>query len=273
VSLQLHHITDLYVLIDDNLPVEKKTNIGKPAILTDSELLTILIWNSLVIRQKTLKDVLRYTTLHLSHEFPSLPKYSSFVDHCHRIMPKIYFFLERLLFDQTSLRFVDSTMLPVCKYHRANRHHTAKNIAQFGKNHQGWHYGFKLHTSIDRYGRFCSLILTPVNIHDSQVLTKILNKNTKIAVGDQGYNTTVMRRIIYRKYKTIIITPPHPKQNKKIMTTWQQGLLFLKSKIEAGFDYLKEHMHLVSSFPRSINGYILHYMRILLSYQILQIAK
>ena len=34
------------------------------------------------------------------------------------------------------------------------------------------------------------------------------------------------------------------------------------------FDYLKEHMELVSSFPRSVAGLVLHYVRILLAYQI-----
>jgi hypothetical protein len=46
-------------------------------------------------------------------------------------------------------------------------------------------------------------------------------------------------------------------------------LLHMRSKIESVFDYLKEHLHLVSSFPRSMAGFILQYVRILLAYQIM----
>lgn len=43
----------------------------------------------------------------------------------------------------------------------------------------------------------------------------------------------------------------------------------LAGKIEATFDLLKELLPLVSSFPRSVNGCLLHYVRILLGYQML----
>lgn len=49
----------------------------------------------------------------------------------------------------------------------------------------------------------------------------------------------------------------------------QYLLLNWHSKIEAAFDVPKEHLHLVSSFPRSVFGYVVHYVRILLVYQIL----
>jgi hypothetical protein len=164
---------------------------------------------------------------------------------------------------------MDATMLPVCKRKRANTHRVARNIAKFGKNYQGWHYGFKLHASIDKGGRFCGLALTPANIHDAQMMPKILNKHAKIAVGDTLYGARVMKQKIWENYGTIIIAPPHPTQNKKIITPWQYALLNLRSKIESVFDYLKEHLHLVSSFPRSVKGYLFHYARILLGYQIM----
>jgi len=268
MSLQLHHITDIYVLVDDCLPKLNQHQIGRPVILTDSEVVTILLWNSLIVRQKTLKGVLEYTKLHLNKEFPKLPSYQSFVASCHRTLPLLLHVLENMLFDQTKLRFVDSTMLQVCKLQRASGHQVAKNIAAYGKNHQGWHYGFKLHASVDAQDRLCGLCLTPANIHDIHPLRKILNKHCNIAVGDGSYNASVMRKIIWNRFKCLVVAPPHPKQRKKIMTGWQHVLLNAKSKIEAVFDYLKEHMHLVSSFPRSVNWYILHYVRILLGYQV-----
>ena len=163
-------------------------------------------------------------------------------------------------------------MLPVCQLKRAEKHKVAAGIAAFGKNHQGWHFGFKLHVSITPNGQLCAVVLTPANIHDAQVMPRILNKKTKLAVGDSTYGASVMGRLIWENYGTIVIAPPHYKQKKKVMTDWQQLLLARRSKIEAVFDLLKEHLHLVSSFPRSVFGYLVHYVRILLGYQIMALA-
>ena len=101
------------------------------------------------------------------------------------------------------------------------------------------------------------------------MMPKILNEHCEIAVGDTLYGASVMGNVIRKKYGTVIIATPHPKQRRKIATSWQIMLLNQRSKIESVFDYLKEHLHLVSSFPRSVAGYVLHYLRILLSYQIM----
>ena len=163
-------------------------------------------------------------------------------------------------------------MLPVCKLRRADSHKVAQGKAQFGKNWQGWHYGFKLHTTITLNGMLSSVHFTPANEYDAQPLPHLINKQ-KILVGDTLYGASVMRKYIWEEYGTIIISPPFPKQNKKISTPWQNMLLTMRSKIESVFDYLKNHLHLVSSFPRSMSGYLIHYLRILVSYQIMALQR
>ena len=270
LSLHPNHIIDLYVLVDDSLPLNFKSNIrGRPSILTNSELITILIWNTLMVKQKTIRDIHKWVKDYHSSEFPKLPKYSAFVDQCHKVIPLIYFILETTLATHEPLRLMDSTMLEVCKIVRADSHKVAKNIAKFGKNHQGWHYGFKLHASIDLKGKFCGLALTPADIYDAQVMPKILNENSRIAVGDSHYGASVMRRIIWERYGTIVIAPPHFSQKKKVLTWWQHILLKARPKIESVFGYLKERLNLVTSFPRSVKGYLFHYLRIILSYQLM----
>lgn len=265
--LQNHHIIDLYCVIDELIPKETKVSKGRPQLMCKSELVTILIWNCLVMHQKTLKDIHHWMCLYHQKDFKHIPKYSGFVHACHELIPIFQNILEQLLCGDAPLRFMDSTMIPVCKYIRADRHKVAKNIAQFGKNHQGWHYGFKLHASVNTQGKLCQIAFTPANIYDAQMIPNILNDRCKIAVGDSHYGARVMREYIFETYGTIIIAPPHYKQTKKILTWWQHKLLTLRPKIETVFDYLKEHMHLVSSFPRSINGFIFHYLKTLVGYQ------
>lgn len=269
LALQKHHITDLYVWLDDHLPKVEKPNGGRPSCLTESELVTILVWNTMLVKQKTLKDIYKWVKLEYANEFPNLPCYENFIKQCHRILPLLIWTLNCLLDVKAPAKIMDSTMLEVCKLVRADMHKICRNIADFGKNHQGWHYGFKLHVSINSKGQFCGLVFTPASHNDAQQMPKILNEQTRVAVGDGGYTAQVMKKYIWETYGTLVVSPPHPKQNKKLLTYWQFKLLTIRPKIESVFDYLKEHLHLVTSFPRSVIGYLLHYVRILLGYQVM----
>lgn len=266
-----YHIVDLYCWVADQVPTQTTT--GRPCILDDASMITILIWSTVTLRQKTFRDTYRVLELYHHTDFPKLPSYATFVRRAHQTLPRMVSLLGQILCTEERVRIMDSTMLPVCKNHRADDHKVAKDIAQFGKNWQGWHYGFKLHASISLEGTLCGLALTPANIYDAQVMVKLLNRHCDIAVGDTLYGAKVMGNIIRERYGTVIIAPPWPTQKLKVSTPWQIDLLNQRSKIESMFDYLKEHLHLVSSFPRSVTGYVLHYVRILLSYQIMALCK
>lgn len=269
LALNKEDITKLFVWLDDNLPKVRSVSVGRPSSLKDSELLTLLIWNTLTVRQKLLTDIHKWAKMEYGKDFPSMPTYANFVKHIHRVLPKLIFALGSLLDNTAPFRIMDSTMLPVCRLVRADKHKVAKDKAKFGKNHQGWHYGFKLHLSIDLEGKIAGLAFTPANESDSQQMKKTLNRFAKVAVGDGGYTASRMQRSVWEKYGTIVISPPHPTQKRKIMAAWQHKLLLKRPKIESVFDYLKEHLHLVSSFPRSVEGYLVHYVRILLGYQVM----
>jgi hypothetical protein len=268
--LHSHHIVDLYCWIDEKLPKQDKLKTGRPALVSNTEIVTILIWNTIALKQSTLKDIFNAIVLYHQKDFPRLPSYKTFVRKCHESMENMIELLQELL--QTSpVGIVDSTMLPVCKSYRTDSHRVAKGKAQFGKNWQGWHYGFKLHTTINLNGSLSAVHFTGANEYDAQVLPCIVN-GQRILVGDTLYGASVMRKIIWDKYGTVIISPSFPKQNKKVSTPWQNTLLNMRSKIESVFDCLKNHLHLVSSFPRSMSGYLIHYLRVLVSYQIMALS-
>jgi len=94
-----------------------------------------------------------------------------------------------------------------------------------------------------------------------------VNKQTRVLVGDSHYGGSVMQRRLWKRYKTIVIAPPHHTQRKKMAAAWQMLLLHMRPKIEATFGRLKEQHFLVTSFPRSVKGYFVHYVRTLLGYQ------
>jgi hypothetical protein len=269
--LHSHHIADLYCWVDESLPRQVVQKTGRPSLLSTSEVVTILVWNTAVLKQSTLKDMFDAVSLYHTQDFPTLPSYKTFVRKCHEAIPETIELLQHLL-QPSPVGIVDSTMLPVCRIHRAENHKVAKGNAQFGKNWQGWHFGFKLHATIDLKGVLSALHFTGANEYDAQALPYIINKQ-EILVGDTLYGASVMRKRVWKEFGTIIISPPFPKQNKKISTPWQNKLLNMRSKIESVFDYLKNHLHLVSSFPRSMGGYLVHYLRVLVSYQIMALSQ
>lgn len=117
-ALQKHHIVDLFVWIDDLLPKEVKC--GAKPVLSDGELLTILIWDGLNEPHKNLSALYSWIERDYADYFPRLPKYQNFVAHVHRLLPQMVWLLQLTLASGAALRFADSTMLPVCKPVRAD---------------------------------------------------------------------------------------------------------------------------------------------------------
>ncbi len=264
-------ITELFVWVEETLPRRLPVRAaGRPRALCEAEIVTILIWNILLLKHKTWKDLHRFLWAYHRREFPTLPKYNDFLLHCHRAAAWCLRLLQQHLAADEPLKFMDGTMLPVCKHKRADDHRVAKAVADFGKNWQGWHYGFKLHASVAADGRLCALAFTKASVHERRLVAKLLGTSTKIAVGDTSYGGKALREEMLKTRGTLILAPAFHGQ-KKLMARWQKSLLSQRSCVESVFDYLKEHLHLVTSFPRSVYGYLAHYAMVLLGYQLLKL--
>ena len=267
LALESHHIVDLFVLIDNAVNEPAKPQGGRPKCAKDSEIITLLIWNCLThTAQRTLKDIFRWAILYHRRDVPRLGTYGAFVAACHRILPDMLELLGRILVP-AEIQFMDSTKLPVCRNHRADEYKVAAGLAGWGKNWQGFWFGFKLHLAIDAAGRISALTFTPADVYDGHVAPTLVREGTKIVVGDSHYGDKIARAKMWREHGVIVVAPVHYRQDKQLTAEWQQVLLAMRAKVECTFDALKEHLPLVSSFPRSVNGYLLHYVRVILGYQ------
>jgi hypothetical protein len=172
-ALQKQHIVDLFVWVDDHLPKQVPNPAGgRPLALTSSEVLTILIWDGLNEPHKTLKATYAWVARDYADCF-HMPSYQKFVAACHRTLPVMVWLLQTLLRYDAELRFADSTMLEVSKNHRVKGHKVAKDVAAWGKNWQGWHYGFKLHASIDATNNLTGICFTPADVYDAQRMEEV----------------------------------------------------------------------------------------------------
>lgn len=264
LSLYTHDITDLFVLVDETLP-RTLPGRGRKPLMDVSELVTALLWNMLTVHSRTLKDVWIWLMLYHHRDF-QVPHYSAFIDACQRALPELVWLLE-LFCAESPIEIVDSTVLPVCKNHRADAYRTLDSeLVGWAYNHQGSFFGFKLHLACDLKQQICRVILTRGDVHDQTPLS-VLRGRARLLIGDRHYGGKAIRQWL-AKQGVLVIAPPQIKQTHQLMAQWQAFFLNLRPRIESIFDALKEHLGLVTSFPRSLKGYLVHYARVILGYQL-----
>src|SRR3954453_2228201 len=135
--LRAHHITDLLAMVDNLVPRRlPNARGGRPVVLCQNEVITLLVFSSLTAPQRTLTGIYRWAQVHFYRRF-HLPAYNSWMRKCIQALPVMLRLLDQLPVKDAALRLMDSTMLEVCKLVRADRHRVARGVAAFGKNHQG----------------------------------------------------------------------------------------------------------------------------------------
>lgn len=168
----------------------KKRKYHRDGLMSDSEVMTILILfhNS---GYRCLKHFyLQYVCRHLRHLFPKTVSYNRFVELERHAVVKLAILVKSVLMGKcTGISFIDSTPLRVCKNQRILQHKTFKGIAQRGKCSMGWFYGFKLHIICNEMGEIVNFMFTPGNVDDRETL-KVERFTEELygkLVGDRGH--------------------------------------------------------------------------------------
>jgi hypothetical protein len=163
------------------------------------------------------------------------------------------------------IRHTDSTDIPVCFNKNAKRHKTIKTLSNWGHSGKGLFYGIKLHITTDLNRKLLSIGFAPGNV-DDRVMFKKINKDLNgLFVADAGYVSEKLAREFYRVNKRMLFAKPR-KNMKKLATEFQLKLYETRMIIELNFRSLKMFYGLVTSLPRSIDGYIGNYIYSILSY-------
>jgi len=163
------------------------------------------------------------------------------------------------------VKHTDSTDIPVCLNKNGKYHKTMDGFANWGRNGKGWFYGLKLHLTEDLNRNILSVVFSPGNTSDIEMFMK-LNKDLEgIFIADAGYVSEKLEKEFYRENKRILFSKPRINM-KKIITFWQKKLYDTRMIIELQFRSLKMFYGLITSLPRSINGYFANYIYSILSY-------
>lgn len=112
-----------------------------------------------------------------------------------------------------------------------------------------------------------SLKFASGNVRDRKIFI-CLNKGLYgIFIADAAYISEKLQREFYQEHKRILLAKPR-KNMKKIQTFWQDFLYKTRMAVELNFRNLKMFYGLLTSLPRSVNGYLANYIYSLLAYQI-----
>lgn len=245
-----------------NLP-EREHPQGRIPVLSNSEAVAAAIFKQQqnIASKKSLWEILE----------PSLT-YQKFVDALNRSAKYLTRIVAALLAlaanNPHPVKFTDATDIPVCLTKNAKRHRTMHGLAAWSKTGKGWFYGLKLHLSGDLDGRVLALAFTPGNSDDRGVFKKMNAKLKGLFVADAGYVSRALERDFAIEHERLLITASRANM-KKIATDWQIALLNLRMRVEIHFRVLKLCYGLVTSLPRSVNGYLTHYLASVAAYLII----
>lgn len=233
---------------------------GRKPILSNSEAATcaILKQRQHIVTKKSLYEILE----------PPL-SYQKFVDALNRVAP----YLARIIAALVSLarknphlvKFTDATDLPVCLPKNGTRHKTMRGLAAWSQTGKGSFFGLKLHLSADLDGKVLALRFTPGNSDDRAVFKRMNRKLKGLFVADAGYVSKDLAHEFFVAGERMLITATR-KNMKKLTTAIHIAFLNLRMRVEIHFRILKVCYGLVTSFPRSIDGYLTHYLASVCAY-------
>lgn len=163
------------------------------------------------------------------------------------------------------IKYTDATDLPVCLRKNADKHRVMADFAGFGRSSKGWYYGLKMTMTRDFDGRMLGLRFSRPGANDRDIFRDI-NKNIDgILVADAGYVSKKLEQDMNIENKRILLIRPY-KTMKRLATFFELAIYRGRFKIEFDFRVLKLFHGLVTSLPRSVNGYLANYLHALLSF-------
>jgi hypothetical protein len=157
------------------------------------------------------------------------------------------------------LKHTDSTDIPVCLPKHGKNHRVMRQLAAWGKTGKGWFYGLKLHLTSDFERRVLALRFTGGNRGDARVFLELNQDLAGVFLADAGYCGDRLARAFYKEHRRLLLAKPQ-KTMHKLATRMQSALYDTRMMVEWNFRSLKMTYGLITSLPRSVNGYLAHYL-------------
>lgn len=163
------------------------------------------------------------------------------------------------------VKHTDSTDIPVCLTKNGKRHKTMHGLASWAHGPKGWYYGLKMSITTDLKRQLLAVRFGTGNGNDRETFKKMNKDLMGIFVADAGYISKDLEQEFFIENKRILFAKPRANM-KRIATEFQTALYNTRMLIELNFRSLKMFYGLVTSLPRSIDGYLANYAYSLLAF-------
>lgn len=216
----------VYLFVCDYLAEHPKvaawrhSNNNEPAF-TDAEVITIALMQG-CFGCATLKKTYLLIAYNHADAFPKLCSYQRFIARLHALQPIVGRLIVEAAQQQrlpTHFYILDTKPIPMCKPVRHGRVRLLRDDgAYFGKNSVGWYFGFKLHVLIHKNGTILHVLLTSASVSDKdRNIVSLLASGLQdgLALGDEGYRSQPLRRLLKKETGVGLLTPPDvPKKHR-----------------------------------------------------------
>jgi hypothetical protein len=274
-------ITEIFCIADDfrkefaqefknikKLPDGCKKRRNRSCEMSDSEIMSILLFFHFGTFKNFKHYYLHYIGVHLRKEFPKQLSYNRFIAIQHRVFVPMMFFLNTVCFGKcTGITFVDSTSIKVCRNRRIKRNRVFENIAKIGKNTMGWFYGFKLHLACNDKGELLSFCLTSANVDDRdfQTIQTLTKKLFGKLFGDKGYISASLFETLFNN-GVHLVTGIKNNMKNRLMNFHDRIMLRKRSIIETINDELKNICEVEHTRHRAMHNFVMNLISALAAY-------
>jgi len=241
---------------------KKEIRKGRSLKIRDSEALTLALYKQTSTRA-TKKSVYEDFKEILSCSYKTLVLA---INRVAVVTLKLLFVLMRLgKKDAHWLKYTDATDIPVCLTKNGKKHKTMRSLAGWGHSGKGFYFGLKLTMTRDDRGRILSLVFSSPSTNDRDLFRKANKDLDGIIIADAGYISKELERDMFIDGKRLVLIKPQRKMKKLVSPLWA-ALYKRRFRIEFDFRSLKLFHGLISSLPRSVEGYISNYLLALTSF-------
>ena len=273
--MMISDLVEVYCLASNlttkiDLILEKNSS-GRKPILSRAEYITLAI-----IKQKrgiqTNKNLYELVKYSMKSDFPQLPSYQQF---CEGLESNcIYLLIINQLLGKLNIScgdgnyIVDSTPLPICKVMHSNKKNAGYGIANYGKNLEGWFFGFKLHLIITIDMEIVSFKFTKGSTSDLNALDEWITQDLKGNLfGDKGYISSKKNKKFVQK-GLHLVTRPRKNMKKLPADPLLVSLLAMRQRVETVFGQLKNTFMLINRKTRSIQSFFANTLASMFAYTI-----
>jgi hypothetical protein len=256
-------LTALYVYLDDH--VVPRRRIGRPPLLSDAELLCLVIAQVLLEFPRE-RHWIRYARTNLRHLFPNIPNQSGYGKRLRAAGPLIAAVIRQLALvtptQAPALRLIDSTPVP-CGASRetANRSDLAGDAGYgYCASHSRFFWGMRLHLLTTVEGMPVMWALANPKLDERDVMTAMLDVDhhlittDQVILADRGYAGAGFEAVLGHLGAHLVRPARSNATADRRPGPAERKLLKMRQWIEAVFDTLKGQLSLEAHGARRRAG-------------------